>query len=125
MVVYGGTPGTLGRPVVVVDAPALYTAATSASGSYATYHTLGLVANGAVVTESEQEEVVSEVVTGLENLVFRVQGEYAFNLECKGFAWDVTNGGANPTNAAIGTSSNWDKAATDKKALSGVRITTK
>lgn len=125
VVVYGGTPGTFGRPVVVADAPALYTAATSASGSYANYHTLGLMLDGAVIKESEQEEVVSEVVTGLENLVFRVQGEYAFNAEVKGVAWDVTNGGANPTDAALGTSSNWDKVATSYKHLAGVRITTK
>jgi hypothetical protein len=117
--IYSGTVATLGKPTIVVDAPALY----DANGSLTdTYNTLGLVAGGVTVTESEQREIVSEVVTGLENLVMRVQGEYAFNVGVKGFKWDVTNGGANPTDSAIGTTTNWDKAATSDKHLAGVRI---
>lgn len=117
--IYNGTTGTLGRPVIVVDAPAL----TDANGSATdTYNILGLVPGAVTVTESEQREIVSEVVTGLENLVMRVQGEYAFNLGVKGFGWDVTNGGANPTDTAVGTSSNWDQKATSYKHCAGVRI---
>ncbi|MGH9339528.1 MAG: major capsid protein, partial [Acidobacteriota bacterium] len=58
------------------------------------------------------------------NLVMRIQGEYAYNLRLRGFAWDVTNGGANPTDSALGTSTNWDKAATADKSLAGIRIKT-
>ena len=120
-VIYGGTPATLNRPVIISDVPAL----TDANGSATdTYNTLGLVADGVVISESEQSDIISEIVTGLENLVFRIQGEYAFNVKCKGFKWDVTNGGANPTDTALGTTTNWDKAATDNKDLAGVRIVT-
>lgn len=118
-VVYGAVPATLGRPVIVTDAPGL----TDANGSAAdTYNIMGLVEGAVIVTESEQSDIISEIVTGLENLVFRIQGEYAFNVQIKGFKWDVSNGGPNPLDTALGTTTNWDKAATDDKDLSGVRI---
>ena len=120
-VVYGAAPGTLGKPVVVTDCDALYVGADS---SYATYQTLGLVPDGIVVTESEQEELVTDLITGLENLVFRVQGEFAYNVGLKGFTWDATNGGANPTDNNLAYADYWDKEVTDAKNCCGVRIIT-
>lgn len=120
-VVYGGSPGTLGKPVVVTDCAGLYVGADS---NYSTYQTLGLVAGGVVVTESEQEELVTDMVTGKENLIYRVQGEYAFNVGLKGFAWDTTNGGANPTDNNLAYASYWDLEFADVKNCAGVRIVT-
>lgn len=120
-VVYGGTPGTLGKPVVVTDCDALWVGADSSS---TTYQTLGLVSGGIVVTESEGEEIAFERITGLENLVYRLQGEYAFNVGIKGFAWDTTNGGANPTDNNLGLASNWDLEFAQVKNCAGVRIVT-
>lgn len=117
--IIGGNVASLGRPTIVIDSPALWDLNGSATD---TYNVLGLVENAAIVTESETEELVSEVVTGLENLVFRVQGEYAFNLAVQGFSWDVTNGGANPVDATLGTSSNWDSNVSSAKLQAGVRI---
>lgn len=118
--IYAGSIASFGRPVIVTDSPSLYT--SSSAGTV--YHTLGLVENAVTVEESEDREVVSDVITGLEQLVMRIQGEFAYNVGVKGFAWDMTNGGANPTDAAVGTSSNWDKVAADNKSLAGVRLTT-
>lgn len=118
-VIYGGSPGTLGRPVIVTDSSALH----DDNGSLTdTYNVLGLVAGGATVKETEPDTVAFELVTGLDNLVYRYQGEYAFNTGVKGFQWDVTNGGSNPTDADLGTSSNWDKVANDIKDLAGVKV---
>lgn len=117
--IFGGGPGSLGKPVIVTDAPALWDLNGSAAD---TYNVLGLVDGAVTVTESEQEEIVSELVTGLENLVMRVQGEYAFNVGLRGFKWDVANGGANPDDTALGTTSNWDKVATSDKHIAGVRL---
>ena len=117
--VYQGTAATLGRPTIVIDAPALLKA-----GAPNTYVTLGLVPGAVVVKESEDQEIVSQIVTGLENLVMRVQGEYAFNLGVKGYKWDVTAGAAGPTDAALGTATNWIQAATNIKQLAGVRLVT-
>jgi hypothetical protein len=118
-VIYSGSVPTFGRPTLVIDAPALYTAGTPDK-----YDTLCLVPGGVVVKESEERSIVNEVVTGLENLVVRMQGEYAFNLGIKGYTWDTTNGGANPTDGNIGTGSNWDKVATDNKSLAGIIVKT-
>lgn len=120
--IMAGNVATLGRPTIVIDSPSL----TDANGSAAdTYNVLGLVPGAVTVTESEQQEIFSDVVTGLENIVMRVQGEYAFNVGVKGMKWDVTNGGANPTDAALGTTTNWDQAATSAKHCAGVRLVVK
>lgn len=118
--IYAGTVATLGRPTVVIDAADLFDATPAPD----VYWTLGLVSDAALLVESEEQEIVAQVVTGLENLVLRIQGEYAFNLNLKGFKWDTTNGGVNPADAAIGTSSNWDKVAYSDKLLPGVALKT-
>lgn len=118
--VYRGTVATLGRPVLVTDDTALIN-----SASTNTYNTLGLTVNGIVVEESEPPTIATDLVTGYENLFYRLQAEYAMNMGVKGFKWDITNGGANPTDAALGTSSNWDKSVTSRKNLAGILIVTK
>ena len=119
--IQGGIPATLGRAFVITDAPAL----TDDNGSAAdTYNTLGLVAGAVVVTESEADSFATEIVTGLENLARRWQSEYSYNVECKGFKWDIANGGINPSNATLGTTTNWDQVAYDDKLTAGVRLVT-
>ncbi len=113
--IYEGTVATFGRPVIVTDSTNLLSTAST------TYSMLGLVDGAVEIAESEERTVVDEVVTGLENLVWRVQGEVAYNVKIKGFRWN-TAGGANPTDSALGTGTNWIEAATDTKSMAGVRI---
>lgn len=113
--IYGGIPGWLGRPAIVTDSAYL-----TFTDIYVKYRILGLVKDAVVVTESEEESFATEIVTGLENLARRWQSEFAFNVECKGYKWDVTNGGANPADAALETTTNWDKVATSNKHTPGV-----
>jgi hypothetical protein len=115
--IYNGTIATFNRPVIVTDAAPLLV-----SGSPNTYPILGLVDGGIVVTESEQQEIANQLITGLENLVQRIQGEYAFNLNIEGFQWDVTNGGANPNDTALGTGTNWDPVVTSYKDYAGIYL---
>jgi len=117
--IYEGMTGTLGLPVVVTDSASLVIDATTDN-----YYTLGLVEGAVDIVESENRRMVSDLVTGLDNLVLRVQGEHAYNVGVKGFKWDTANGGANPTAATIGTGSNWDAVVADKKDKAGVRIQT-
>lgn len=118
-VIYGGSPGTLGRPVIVTDSPAL----RDDNGSLpVTYNVLGLVAGAGTVKETEPDNVAFDLVTGKQNLVYRYQGEYAFNVGVKGFKWDDSVGGINPTDASLATATNWIKVATDIKDCAGVRI---
>lgn len=117
------TPLTLGRPVLVTDSESLRSEG-SPTGDF-DYYTLGLSVDGIVLEDSEEQVMHSEVVTGLESLVVRLQGEFAFNCGLKGYKWDISNGGANPTQATLTTGSNWDASATADKDRAGVIITTK
>lgn len=118
VVVYGGTPATLGRPVVISDIPALINDVASTH----TYQVLGLVPGAVSVEESEQSRVVGQTITGHENIIHRVQGEFAATIKIKGMAWNVGAGGAAPSNAAVATDTNWTKVATSHKDLPGVRL---
>jgi hypothetical protein len=81
--------------------------------------------SGAVEVEnSEEQDIVVQDVTGLENLVVRFQGEYAYNLGVKGFKYDVTNGGANPNATAVALGTNWDTNLGSVKDRAGVCLMT-
>lgn len=124
LVFSAASPLTMGRPVLVTDSPDLVVASGISAGVDA-YYTLGLTAGAALMEETEGTEVITQDVTGQENLIVRIQGEYAQNIGLKGYTWDVTNGGENPTNAALATGSNWDTALADMKDRAGVCIRTR
>lgn len=110
---------SFGRRFGVLDASALKNDNGSLENTYAI---LGLVAGAAVCIESEPDEIAIERITGLENLATRFQAEWTYNIELKGLKWDVTNGGANPTDATLGTTTNWDKAVSSDRNLPGVHL---
>lgn len=124
VVVYKGSTATFGKPTIVVDSASLVNLVAGSPAS-TTYDSLALVQNACEVAESEERDILSQPVTGLENLVDRIQGEYAFNLRVKGCQWDTTNGGVNPTDAALGTSTNWDMIVSDVKLMPGIDVKTK
>jgi len=68
--------------------------------------------------------VLDGPLTGFENLVYRLQGESAYNIGVKGFTWDTATGGVNPLDAAVATQANWDQAVTSYKDCAGVYIKT-
>lgn len=109
-----GRPATLNRPVLVIDSPALLEAA-----SPDLYVTLGLKVGATDVIESEDRELLVEEVGGKENIIIRIQGEYAFNVGVMGFKWGST---VNPTDAQLGNASNWTKVVASHKGLAGVAI---
>jgi len=113
-IVAAATPLTLNRPVYVTDSPSLVV-----TGSPDLYRTLALTDDAIEIENSEDQEMAFTLVTGLENLVHRMQGEFAYNLSLKGYKWDMANGGVNPSNAAVGTATNWDQTATSYKDLLG------
>lgn len=121
MTLYNGSVGTLGKPVVVTDAGPLV---EIDDDEPVKYRTLGLVRDAVVVTESEGTSMVDDVITGKDNLIMRIQGEHAFNVEVKGFSWDISEGGLNPTDAALGTSANWEAIVGNRKDMAGVLIET-
>lgn len=121
MTIFAGTAATLGRPVIVSDVPTLFDAGASSATTDDTFATLGLVAGACTVNQSEEQSIVSQLVTGLENLTIRVQGEYAFNLGVKGMAYQ-TPGGANPDNSTLGNGTYWARIVDSAKHTAGVKI---
>src|SRR5437763_571899 len=73
--IYAGTVATFGKPTVVIDAPGLITA-----GAPNTYNLLALVPGAVTVKECEKDTIISQPVTGVENIGMRIQGEYAMNV---------------------------------------------
>lgn len=122
--VASATPVTLNRPVLVTDSAALVSSLTSSPVGTNEYTTLGLVENAAVLEDSEEEMLYTDVITGKENIVTRLQGEFAYNMNLKGFAWDVANGGVNPDDTTLGTGTNWDSIMDNNKDLAGFAIRT-
>jgi len=109
--IYEGATGSLGRPVFVTDSAGLAMTAGVA--------VLGLTAEAVKVIESEAREFVSELVSGKENIKYRIQTEGSFALNVKGYSWKAASG-TNPTLAAVGTKTNWELKATDKRSSAGV-----
>ena len=110
-VVINGSVGTLGRPVYMTDSDGLNMATGVAI--------LGLTRDAIIATESATRQLISETVTGKENIKLRIQGEGEFLLNVKGYSWKTASG-VNPTPAAIGTAANWEKKATDIKSTAGI-----
>lgn len=121
--VYNGTAATLGKPTVVIDSPMLVTL-TAGSPLLTTYATLCLTENAIEISESEERDILSQPQTGLENLVDRIQGEYAFNVRVKGCAYDTAQG-VNPTDTILATAATWLMQVADIKEMPGTLLKTK
>lgn len=109
-----------GRRFIVTDSSSLYGAVTSPDVT--DYYTLGLVENAIVVEDNGDFFSNLQTVNGDENITRSWQGEWSYNLALKGYTWDTTAGGKSPTDAELGTGTNWDKTATDIKNTAGVAV---
>ena len=105
----------LGKAVIVTDAPGLYVAGTPNKD-----FVLSLAPDAAIITDGA--DLISNIETknGQTRIETTMQVDYTFGLALKGYTWDETNGGKSPTDAELGTGSNWDKIATDIKHTAGV-----
>lgn len=107
-----------GRVFVVTDAPAL----VGNNAGTAFYNTLGLVEGAVVVNDNNDFNAELVPGTGGENIKYTYQAEWTFGAGVKGYAWDVAAGGKSPTDASIGTPTNWDLIASSVKDTAGVII---
>jgi hypothetical protein len=117
LVARGGVAALMGGGMVISDNTNLVN-----SGTPDTYNVIGLASGAALVKQSELQKIVIKMITGLEQLVVEIQGEYANTVSIEGFAWDVTNGGSNPNDTALATTTNWDKVRTDTTGLPLVKL---
>jgi len=104
-----------GRPLIITDSPALRTADPF-------QNVLGLVAGAAEVKDANDMITNIETNNGKDRIETTFQTDYSFGLGLKGYTWDESAGGASPSDAAIGTGTNWDKIATSDKHTAGIMI---
>jgi len=104
-----------GRLFIVTDALPLFLDLTTDN-----YYSLGLVEGGVAVQSNNDFNAVMVDTVGNENIITTYQAEWTYNVGVKGYTWDITNGGKSPTDAALGTGTNWDKTASDNKDTAGV-----
>lgn len=121
-VIMSGTNQTFNKPWLHLDAPAL----RDENGSLIdTYNTLALVEGAVLVEESETLTAAFEgPITGFEGLMYTFQAEWAYNISIIGHKWNIAGGGKNPTDAALGTTSNWELAASSPKHGAGISVKT-
>lgn len=111
---------TFGRLLIVTDSPDL---TFDDSGMH--YNTLGLTQGGIIVgTQNDFNSVIVQK-TGTENITSAYQAEWSYSASVKGYAWDMSSGGANPNAGALATQSNWKQVATDIKDTAGVLVQSK
>lgn len=112
VVIYGGQPGTMGKPVLVSDrVPADMI--------------FGLQPGAVEIIESQAPGFRSYNIDTQENLALGYRGEGTFNVELLGYSWNNTGSPAAPTNpnlAQLGSGANWRKYAQDDKVTAGVLI---
>lgn len=105
----------LGKAVIVTDAPGLYLAGTPNKD-----FVLSLAPDAAIV--SDGADLISNIETknGQTRIETTMQVDYTFGLGLKGYTWNESAGGKSPTDAELGTGTNWTKVATDIKHTAGV-----
>ena len=107
----------LGKIVIISDIPALFTAGTPNKDKV-----LSVTAGGIIVDNSSDIVSNMETSNGKERIETTWQSDYTFGVKLKGYAWDVANGGASPTDAELFTGANWDKAVTENKHTLGTLL---
>lgn len=107
----------LGKRVVVTDAPALRESPTTTGNDI---KVLSLAAGGIVVHDAGDLITNIETSNGSQRISTTMQADYTFGLGLKGYAWNISGGGASPTDAELATGSNWTKIATSVKHTAGV-----
>jgi len=108
VVIYGGSPGTMGKPVLVSD-------------KIPAEKIFGLQAGAVTLTESQVPGVRSYNIDNQENLAIGYRAEGTFNVDLLGYSWKDT-AGVNPNLATLGAGANWEKYATSDKSTAGVVI---
>lgn len=113
-----------GRIIVMTDSPSLVTE-DGVSAGVDKYFTFGLVPGAIRVNQNNDFDAVITEDSSQVNIQRNYLANWSHNFGVKGFAWDATNGGAHPSDAALGTTTNWDKLVTSRKDCAGVMITSR
>ncbi len=114
-----------GKLLIMTDCPNLSYVDATPDPDVTIYTALGLVPGALIIDQNNDYTANEEAKNGDENIIRTFQAEWSYNVGVRGFAWDKTNGGKSPNDAALLTSTNWDKYATSHKDLAGVVVKVK
>ena len=113
IVIYGGTPGTMGKPVLVSDRSPEDTI-------------FGLQSGAVEIVESQPPGFRLYNIDDQENLAIGYRSEGVFNVNLLGYSWNADGSPSpaptNPNLTQLGTGANWVKYADSDKATAGVKI---
>tara|TARA_R110002020_G_scaffold466637_1_gene689325 strand:- start:173 stop:1153 length:981 start_codon:yes stop_codon:yes gene_type:complete len=104
----------LGKIFVVSDIPALYEAGTPNKTKV-----LSLVDRAIIIDNTSDIVTNLETTNGKGRIETTWQADYTFGAKLKGYAWDVSNGGKSPDDAALFTGSNWEVKMASLKHTAG------
>lgn len=117
---YGGTPGTMGQPILVVDNPALI---YEDDEGEARFKTLLLTQNAVNIGDDGFINAALAPVVGKENLGHWFQAEWSMWNNVKGYQLKASaNPQSNPSDATLTNPSNWTKWVADKHNTAGVLV---
>lgn len=117
LMLYGGSPATMGVPVIVTDNPELV-------GAEGVYDTLYLTDSAVTLNDNGSTTFLADTIAGHENIKSIMQGEGDMWNYVKGYQLKST-AGTNPTEEALDNPSNWEKWEKSNKDTAGVVISTK
>jgi hypothetical protein len=104
----------LGKAIIVTDCPALIT-------TVGTYERVISLAQGGLVISNVGDQVVTiNSDTTKDRAETVMMNDFTYGVACKGYQWDIANGGKSPTSAELATGSNWNQYVTDVKHTAGV-----
>lgn len=110
-----------GRPMIVSDSPSLINVAPTPDKHY-----IAGMAPGAIVVSTNGDFVQNvETKNGDENIIRTIQSEWSYNVAIDGYSWDKATGGKSPNDAALATSTNWDRNKESVKDTAGVLLLVK
>lgn len=112
-VLYGQSPASLGKPVLVADVSDLTNAADSTY--MADYFVLGLGA-GAVtcrIVDSDPLEIERDIVSEVKNT--KLRQDYIVEIAVAGMKWAPASTTENPTAAQVATAASWDENLDDHR----------
>jgi hypothetical protein len=115
---YGGVPGTMGMPFIVVDNPALQ---YGDDGKY--FKSLLLTDSAVTVGDCGDIRALLTPNGGKENITHTYQAEWAMWNNVKGYELKASaNPSNNPSDSVLTTPSNWNKWTVDKTKTAGILV---
>jgi hypothetical protein len=110
---------TLGRVRAITDDPNLI----ATPGGFNKYFTIGMGAQQVYLYFTQPLTMYAPyVATDRETVTIRLRWDFDFEIRGRGLAWNTGAGGANPTDAALVTSSNWTPTYTTHKEVRLVEL---